>query len=311
MTMSEVNPAPRKAPLSLRLAQWKHAAFKERWSYAFIAPFFLLYLVFGFFPQAFSVVLSFSKWNGMGPVKFVGLANFQVVLKDSVFWQAMANSVIIFFMHVPLTMFLALVLAVLLNSKKVFGARLYRFVVFLPYIMNKIAAGMTFRLLFDNTGAGLMNSFLNTLGVGSVAWFDNGWTARSVLSIMVIWGWVGWAMILLQAGLSNIDPEVTEAALIDGATPVQAFFRITIPLLRPMILFCVVMLGMGSFGLFPEIYSLTGGGPINATITPFLVIFRVAFKDFRFGYAAALAYVYFLAIFVVTLIQFRRYGRVD
>lgn len=247
----------------------------------------------------------------MGPVEYVGLANFQLVFRDKVFWQAMANSVIIFFMHVPPTIFLALVLAVLLNSKKVFGARLYRLAVFMPYIMNKIAAGMTFRLLFDSTDAGLMNSFLNALGVGSVAWLDNGWTARIVLSIMVIWGWVGWAMILLQAGLSNIDPEVTEAALIDGATPVQAFFRITIPLLRPMILFCVVMLGLGSFGLFPEVYSLTGSGPINATLTPFLVIFRVAFKDFRLGYASALAYVYFLSIFIVTLVQSRRYGRVD
>jgi ABC-type sugar transport system permease subunit len=311
MILREVKATPRKDPLSQRLAQWKHAVFKERWSYAFIAPFFLLYSVFGFFPQAFSVVLSFSKWNGMGPVEYVGLANFQVVFVDKVFWQAMANSVIIFFMHGPLTMLLALVLAVLLNSKKVFGAPLYRLVVFLPYIMNKIAAGMTFRLLFDSTDAGLMNRLLNTLGAGSIAWLDNGWTARIVLTIMIIWGWVGWAMILLQAGLSNIDPEITEAALIDGATPVQAFFRITIPLLRPMILFCVVMLGLGSFGLFPEIYSLTGGGPINATITPFLVIFRVAFKDFRLGYASALAYVYFLSIFVVTLVQFRRYGSAD
>jgi lactose/L-arabinose transport system permease protein len=316
MTLPEMTVTPPKPPLSQRLIRLGREVIRSRWAYIFIAPFFLLYLVFGFVPQLFSVVLSLSKWTGMGAVQFIGLANFQLVLKDKVFWQAMQNSVIVFFMYVPLMLFMALVLAVLLNSSRVRGANFFRLLVFLPYITNKIAAGRTFQLLFNSTDLGMINSVLNILGFGSVHWMESAWTARIVLSIMVIWGWVGYNMVLMMAGLQTINPELNEAALIDGATPIQAFFRITIPLMRPIILFCLVMSVMGTFSMFAEVYSLTAvggavGGPMNATITPLIYMYNKAFGDFRMGYAAALAYVYFLFIFVVTLIQFRRYGRVD
>jgi lactose/L-arabinose transport system permease protein len=316
MTLPEITVTAPKPPLSQRLIRLGHEISRSRWAYVFIAPFFLLYLVFGFVPQLFSVVLSMSKWTGMGSVQFIGLANFKLALTDKVFWQAMQNSVIIFFMYVPLMLFMALVLAVLLNSSRVRGANFFRLLVFLPYITNKIAAGRTFQLLFNSTDLGMVNSLLNILGFGSVRWMENAWTARIVLSIMVIWGWVGYNMVLMMAGLQTINPELNEAALIDGATPIQAFFSITIPLMRPIILFCLVMSVMGTFSMFAEVYSLTAvggavGGPMNATITPLILMYNKAFGDFRMGYAAALAYVYFLFIFVVTLLQFRRYGRVD
>jgi ABC-type sugar transport system permease subunit len=316
MTFPDVPAVPQKVSFSRRLAKLGHDVSKARWAYTFIAPFFLLYIVFGFFPQVFSIVLSLSKWTGLGSVKYIGLANFQLVLKDKVFWQAMENSVIIFFMYVPIMLLLAMVLAVLLNSPKIRGARFFRLLVFLPYITNKIAAGRTFQLLFNSTNQGLMNFLTSTLGLGTVPWMENTWTARITLSILIIWGWVGYNMILMMAGLQTISPELNEAALIDGANPVQAFWYITIPLMRPIILFCLVMSVMGTFSLFAEVYSLTAvggavGGPMNATITPLIYMFNKAFGDFRMGYAAALAYVYFLFIFVVTLLQFRRYGRVD
>jgi lactose/L-arabinose transport system permease protein len=316
MTLPDVVAVPQETSFLKRVAKLAHDVSKARWAYIFIAPFFILYIVFGFFPQIFSVVLSLSKWTGMGAVKYIGLANFQLVFKDKVFWQAMQNSVIIFFMYVPIMLLLALVLAVLLNSTKIFGARFFRLLVFLPYITNKIAAGRTFQLLFNSTSTGLMNYLLSVVGLGRIPWMENIWTARITLSILIIWGWVGYNMVLMLAGLQTISPELNEAALIDGANPVQAFWYITIPLMRPIILFCVVMSVMGTFSLFSEVYSLTAvggavGGPMNATITPLIYMFNKAFGDFRMGYAAALAYVYFLFIFAVTLLQFRRYGRVD
>jgi ABC-type sugar transport system permease subunit len=316
MTSSDIAVTQPKPPLRVRLRRMVHDARRACWAYVFIAPFFLLYLVFGFFPQVFSVILSFSKWTSMGPVEYIGLANFQLVLKDKVFWQAMLNSVIMFFLHVPAMLLLALVLAVLLNSPRLKGYQFFRLIVFLPYITNKVAAGRTFQLLFNSTDQGLINWSLNALGLGTVPWMDNMWTARITLAIMLIWGWVGYNMVLMMAGLQTINPELQEAAMIDGASPVQAFFRITIPLMRPMILFCVVMSVMGTFGMFTEVYALTSvggsvGGPMNATITPLIVMYNRAFGDFRMGYAAALAYIYFIFIFIITLLQFRRFGRVD
>jgi lactose/L-arabinose transport system permease protein len=309
-----------KPTLGNRLAKLGHDIVHARWAYAFIAPFFILYLVFGFFPQLFSIYLSLSQWKGLGPVKFIGLANFQLVFKDKVFWQAISNSIIIFIMYVPLMLFLALVLAVFLSSDKIRGARILRLLVFLPYITNKIAAGRTFQLLFNSTNQGLINYFLLLLHLKTIPWMDNIWTARITLSLLIIWGWLGYNMILMMAGLQTINPELNEAALIDGANRPQAFWYITIPLMRPIILFCLAMSVMGTFNLFAEVSSLTGpggnaaggiGGPVNATITPLIYIYNKAFGDFRMGYAAALSYVYFLFIFIVTLVQFRRYGNLE
>ncbi len=317
MTALETSAPPAKPSSRQRLTRLFHDMHRSRWAYAFVAPFFLLYVVFGFFPQIFSVYLSLSKWTGMGSPSFIGLANYQLAFTDKVFWQAMLNSVIMFFLHVPLMLLLALVLAVLLNSKRVRGYQFFRLVVFLPYITNKIAAGRTFQLLFNSTDQGLVNVLLQSVGLGSVQWMENMWTARITLALMLIWGWVGYNMVLMLAGLQTINPELQEAAQIDGATPVQAFFYITIPLMRPIILFCVVMSVMGTFGMFSDVYALTAvggavGGPMNATITPLIHMYNRAFGgDFRMGYAAALSYIYFAVIFVITLLQFRRFGKVE
>jgi ABC-type sugar transport system permease subunit len=129
---------------------------------------------------------------------------------------------------------------------------------------------------------------------------------------LIIWAWLGYNMVIMLAGLQTIPGELTEAAMIDGASSVQAFFYITIPLMRPVILFSVVLSLMGSFNLFNEVFILTKGGPMNATITPFVDIFNQAFLNFRLGYASAMAYVYFVILFVMTLFQVRYFGkRVD
>jgi len=292
-------------PTTRRHGLW-HDMVKARWPYLFVSPFYILFTVFFLYPVVFSVYLSFTEWTGLGPIKFVGLSNYAFLLKDKVFWQSMLNGVILFFMYVPILTLLALVLAVVLNSRRIRGFQIFRTLIFMPYVTNMVAAGFTFRLLLQQKN-GLVNIMLGALGISPLPWLESIWGARVSLCLLVIWFWLGYNMVLMLAGLQTIPYELTEAALIDGANPAQAFLYITIPLMRPVILFCVVLSTMGTFSLFTELLALfqstLGRGPMNATVTPIVHIFDQAFRYFRFGPASALAYVYFLFIFILTLLQ--------
>jgi lactose/L-arabinose transport system permease protein len=291
-----------------RLPSWRKEIFKARWPYLFILPFYLTFLLFGLYPTLFSFYLSFTEWKGLGPMKVVGLRNYASLLHDKVFIQSMLNGFLLFFMYVPIMTFLALVLAVVLNSQRVRGFKLFRTIIFLPYIMNLAAAGFAFKLLL-NQKYGLVNSILSNLfHLPAIPWLESTWGGRVSLCLLIIWVWLGYNMVIMLAGLQTIPKELTEAAMIDGANATQSFFYITIPLMRPVILFSVVLSLMGSFNLFNEVFILTGGGPMNATITPFVDIFNQAFTNFRFGYASAMGYVYFAVIFVLTLFQVRFFG---
>lgn len=307
MTQTTAIPRSYESVLQKLRHQW-HEIYKMRWPYLFISPFYILFLIFGVYPILFSLYLSVTEWKGLGPIKFVGLKNFELLFKDKVFWQSMSNGVILFFMYVPLMTFLALVLAVVLNSKRVRGFRFFRTLIFIPYIMNIVAAGFTFQLML-NQKYGLVNALLGVFRIPPVPWLESVWGGRVSLCLLVIWAWLGYNMVIMLAGLQTIPAELTEAALIDGASSTQAFFYVTIPLMRPVILFSVVLSTMGSFNLFSEIYNLTRGGPVNATITPVIVIFNQAFTNFRLGYASAMAYLYFLILFILTLVQFRYFGQ--
>ena len=301
-------------PLERKRNVWKEIR-RNRWAYAFISPFYILFLIFGLGPFLFSIYLSFSTWDGLGPIKFVGLTNFQFLFGPGgrVFWESIRNGIILFVMYVPIMTFLAIVLAVILNSTRVRGYRFFRTLLFAPYVTSMIAAGFTFQLLLVKDG-GLFNIFLETLGVAPVPWLDAQWPARVSLCLLVIWGWLGYNMVIMLAGLQTIPRELTEAAQIDGASTVQAFFRITIPLLRPVIFFSAILSTAGTFALFNEVMALTSlnpGGPQNAVLTPFVYVYNVAFSNFRFGRASAMSYVYALLILALTLIQNRFMGQRD
>jgi lactose/L-arabinose transport system permease protein len=289
-----------------------HDILKNRWAYVFISPFFILFTIFGLFPIMYSFYLSFQEWNGLKPIEYVGLENYTYLFGagGKVFWQSIQNGVILFFMYVPIMTLLALVLAVILNSQRVKFYRAYRTMIFAPWVTSMIAAGFTFRILLENQG-GLFNEILNGLGFPSVPWLESVWGARVSLSLLIIWGWLGYNMVLMLTGLQTIPHELNEAARIDGANSTQTFLYITIPLMRPIILFSVVLSTIGSFGLFNEVVALTNGtgGPQRSLLTPLVHIFNVAFGDFKFGRASAQAYVYFALIFVLTFFQFRYFGR--
>jgi ABC-type sugar transport system permease subunit len=270
-----------------RSGRWREIL-RNRWAYVFVSPFYILWLVFGLGPFLFSLYMVFAKWQGLGPIEFIGISNFTYLFGPGgeAFWKSVLNGVILFFMYVPIMTFLAIVLAVILNSKKVRGYRFFRTLIFAPYVTSMIAAGFAFRLLLEQNG-GLVNIALNTLGLPSVPWLETEMGAKVSLCLLVTWGWLGYNMVLMLAGLQTIPRELAEAALVDGASPVQAFFYITIPLLRPVILFSVILSTMGTFGH----------------------VYNTAFSNLRYGRASAMSYVYAALILVLCLLQMRYFGR--
>ena len=298
-------PQPQMVAATRPRISLRHAIYRARWAYLFIAPFFIFFVLFSLYPILFSLYLSLTEWKGLGPIKYVGLDNYQRLMGDTVFWQSMVNGLLLFVMYVPLMTLLALILAVILNSKRVRGFRIFRTIIFMPYITNMVAAGFAFRLLL-NSSDGLVNQLLGIFGIASIPWLDSVAGARVSLCLLIIWAWLGYNMVIMLAGLQTISSDLTEAAKIDGASNAKVFIYITIPLMRPVLTFSVVLSTIGSFSLFTEVSILTnGGGPMNATITPIVTIFNQNFGNFRLGYASAMSYVYFAFILVLTLFQMR------
>ena len=293
-----------------------HEVVKNRWAYIFISPFYILFTVFSLGPMLFSIYMSMATWKGLGPIKFVGLKNFTYLFGPGgkAFWQSISTGFILFVMYVPLMTFAAIVLAVILNSQKVRGFRFFRTLIFAPYVTSMIAAGITFRLVFENQG-GLANILLNLVELPSIPWLESVWGMRVSLCLLIIWGWLGYNMVIMLAGLQTIPSELTEAARVDGATPVQTFFKITIPMLRPVIAFSVILSTIGTFGLFNEVMAFSPrgsiGGPMRATITPMVHIYRTAFTTFRYGRASAMSYVFAALILILTLLQNKYANRED
>ena len=307
-------PSTTSAPATPRVAGRRcaplQALWRHRWPLLFVSPFFILFAVFALYPIFFSLYLSFHEWRGVGAMRPVGFANYTRLFGDRIFWGSMSNAVLLFFIYVPLMTFLAIVVATVLHGGFVRLQGLWRAIVFMPHLTSMVAAGYTFRLILD-THSGFANMALGWLGVSPVPWLDDIWWARISLGVLMIWAWLGYNTVIMLAGLQTIPVELNEAASVDGANRVQIFFRITIPLLKPVILFAVTLSIIGTFQLFTEPYVLTGGGPMRATETPVMQIFSSTFANLRFGYAAAMSYVYFMTIVVLAILQFRLVNRGD
>jgi lactose/L-arabinose transport system permease protein len=280
------------------------------WPYVFIAPFFVLFGLFLVYPIIFSFWLSFREWPGLGPKTYVGGANYRFLLHDPIFWQTMRNSAVIFFIYVPVMTFLALVLASVLNAGYLRLQGFWRAVIFLPHITSMVAAGYTFRLILD-TDSGFANRALGVFGVSPIPWLDSPGWARISIGLLMVWAWLGYNTLIMLAGLQTIPSDVLDAAKVDGANAVQVFRKITVPLLRPQIVFAVTLSIIGTFSMFTEPYILTRGGPVRATRTPVMEIFSNTFENLQLGYAAAMSYAYFAIIVVVTLVQFVLLSRGD
>lgn len=277
---------------------------RYRWPLLFVSPFFILFGIFSIYPFLFSLWLSVVDYKTPTDQVFVGLDNFKLGLTDQRFWGSFGNSIAIFFMYAPLMAFMSAGIAVILNEGFVRFQGLWRAIIFMPFITSMVAAGYTFKLLL-NKDYGVVNGVLHAVGLGPIPWLDDVWWARASVSMLIIWANLGFNTLIMLAGLQTISPEIVEAAQVDGASRLQAFGRITLPLLRPQIVFSITMSVLGTFSLFTEPFILTAGGPFASTESPATAIFKAMFTDFRFGYAAALGLMFMVIVIVVTLVQLR------
>jgi ABC-type sugar transport system permease subunit len=275
--------------------------------YIFTSPFFILFSIFFLFPSVYALILSLFNWNGVGEPEFIGLANYERMFGDDVFWTAAGNTLTYAAASLFIILPLALMLAVGLNAKPLRGKTLWRAMYFTPVVTSSIAISLVFRILY-NRDAGLFNFPLIALGIPPIDWLgDRGWVKVAII-ILLLWRNVGMLSIYFLAGLQSISQELYEAAEIDGANTWQKLFYLTIPLLRPIILFVSVLVLISSFQIFDEPQVLTQGGPGNASMSLVQYLYTRGFSRLRLGFSAAVGTVLFFVIFTLSLFQLRRFG---
>jgi ABC-type sugar transport system permease subunit len=296
--------APQAGPRRRVLAFWPQ--------YLAISPFYLLFTVFMLFPVFYSLYLAFQRWDGIGQMQFVGLRQFRFLLKDPVFWLSIRNTLAIWVLSTVPTLFGALVLAALLNSVRRFKG-FYRIALFLPNVTSIVAIAIFFGAVFSNN-FGLVNAILRMLHLPVVPWMSDPWAIKLVIALLMTWQWTGYNMIIYLAGLQAIPGELYEAAKVDGSGAVRTFFRITVPIMRPIILFTVVISTINGLQSFTEPQVLFGsnasagvnlGGPGQAGLTTLLYFYQSAFTNNDFGYAAAIVWAFFLLIVVLVVVNWR------
>jgi multiple sugar transport system permease protein len=272
--------------------------------WAFVTPGVVIILLFGAVPIIWSAVMSFQRNNLLSPnTPFVGTANYRKMIHDPVVAQAIQHTLIYTVLFVPGTMLVGLFLAVAMNRQIRFIS-FYRTAAYATMAISTISEAIVFIWLFDPS-YGVVNYFLGAFGIPQQQFINSPSEALYVIVIMTIWGWTGFSVVIYLAALQGVPQHLTEAAAIDGASPWQAFRRVTLPLLSPASLFLAVWLTINALQLFDEVYLATQGGPLNATTVLVNYLYTQAFQEFKFGYASAIAYFLFLVIIVVTVIQFR------
>ena len=269
--------------------------------YLMSAPYIIYFLIFSAFPIFFSFFLIFHRWNIVGPMKWVGLANFNMMFSDPLFWTSIYNTIIFLLIHIPLQVVVALVLAEVLNQK-IKARAFFRAAFFMPVVVSGVVVTILWKQLYS-TDTGLLNNLLMAIGFGKVEWLTSTAMAMPSIAIMATWKNVGLYMILFLAGLQSVPAYMYEAADIDGATTLQKFRYITIPAINPVIIMVLILSTIGGFSLFIEPYVMTGGGPLNSTLSTVLYIYRQGFSFYKMGYAATLGFMLAAIIFVVVLIQ--------
>jgi lactose/L-arabinose transport system permease protein len=277
----------------------------ERWGWFFVAPASVFIFVLAFYPTAYAFIVSLHSGLGNN-LRFTGFRNYFRLFQDPLFPKAVANVFMYLIIQVPVMLFLALVLASVLNSKNLKFKGFFRTLVFLPCATALVSSALIFKSFFSLDG--IVNFFLLKFHFTDtpVSFLMHPYWAKFIIILVITWRWTGYNTIFYLAGLQNIDTSVYEAAGIDGASPVQQFFSITLPLLRPVILLTTVMSTNGTLQLFDEVKSITAGGPGTATVTISLYIYDLLFTNVtQFGYAATVSYSILIMVTILTLIQLK------
>ncbi len=269
--------------------------------YLFVTPYALHFAIFIGFPLVFSLVLLFHRWDIVSPMVWVGLDNFAKLFRDNLFWQAMLNTGLFLLLHIPLQIAVALFLAIQLNERiKLRG--FFRAAFFLPVVVS----GVVIAILWDQLYAkdtGVLNALLAQIGLPKIGWLIEPKMAMPAIALMATWKNVGLYIVLFLVGLQSVPPQMYEAASIDGAGAWQKFWRVTLPMLNPTIFMVVILSTIGGFSLFIEPYVMTGGGPMNRTLSAMLYIYKQGFFFYHMGYAATLGFAFAVIVLMVVLVQ--------
>lgn len=280
---------------------------RSRWTklipYLFIAPWIIGFVVFTLGPLLFSFVISFFDWPIVGERKFIGFSNYITMFTDDpLFWHSLWVTVKFALFFVPLNIILALLLAILLNQK-VKGSSLFRTFFYVPSVISGVALAMIWGTVFDGE-YGILNYLLSLIGIEGPNWLNSTSWALVAMVIASLWG-QGTMMLIFLAGLKNIPQDLYEAAEIDGAGKIFQFFKITVPLLSPTILFNLIMTIIGAFQQLTLALVLTSGGPLQSTYFYAMYVYENAFKYFKMGYSSANAWIMFLIVLALTLLVFK------
>lgn len=281
--------------------------YRDRWGYAFVAPSFVLFGVFFLAPVLWGGYLSFLNYQ-VFEQQWVGLQNYFGLFQDPLFWTALKNTALYTLGVVPLWLGKALIVSALIFPFAKPIQTFFKAAFYLPHVTSAVIISMVWLWIF-NPPFGLLNYFLGLFGMAPWAWLGDTRTALlSIILMQAVMG-AGSTIVLITAAMGSIPYHLYEAAYLDGATKVRAFFRVTIPLLRPTLLYLLVMGTISSFQVFTNVYLMTQGGPQFATTTLVYLVYDTAFKQFNFGLASAQAVVLFLIVFVLALIQFKWLGQ--
>lgn len=276
-------------------------------AYTFLLPTLVLMLVFTFYPIVYGVIMSLYNYSIIEPAKWVGLQNFATALRDPIFWISVRNS-FLYVLVVPFIQFFSIIMAVIVN-RRIRGIQVFRVAYFIPVVTSMVAVAITWGWIYEQHG--LLSNLLVGLHIlpSPVNWLENITTALPALMLVTMWKGLGYYMMIYLAGLQGIPAEMEEAAAIDGANRLQTILYVTIPLLRPTVVLCSFLSITSAVGVFDEVYVMTGGGPLNNTLTHTLYQYQQAFLDFKFGYAAAMGILVAMVMWVLTMILYRFGGR--
>lgn len=268
----------------------------------FIAPALIFILCFSIYPLIETIYLSFMTTR-RGDIVFAGLQNFKRLLSDQYFYTSLKNSLIYLIIQVPIMTLLAILLAMALHNGITKLKGLFRTIYFIPFIVESVAYSLIFVLLFQERG--IINFLLSIINISPVMWLTQTWPARFLIMLIMTWRWTGYNMIIILAGLQGIPNDYYEAATIDGANAFHKFVNITIPMLKPVILFSTILSTIGTLNLFTEPYLLTNGGPNNSTISLGLYIYRQAFQSINLTYAATISVAILVIVGVLSRLQMK------
>lgn len=276
--------------------------------YLFIAPFFVIFAVFGLFPLGYTAWVSLHDWGLAGKGSFVGLDNYTALFGDADFWNAVVNTLGMLVLATVPQLLLALVLASLLN-RGLRGLTFYRMAVLAPIVTSVAAVGIVFSQIFDRD-AGMVNGLLGLADVDAIDWQADKWSSWIAIATMVNWRWTGYNALIYLAAMQSVPRDLYEAAEIDGASRSRQFWTITVPMIRPAVVFTVIVSTIAGMQLFTEplifgqgAFAISGGS-LRQFQTVSMYMFEKAFRDFDYGYGSAVAWMIFLLIMIVTLVNF-------